>query len=165
MGRLVLPKYRVVRDTREHEGCGWLFETDTEDHRSPRCLGTVTDTLRTGDYSVQGYEDLVSVERKNDFSELWTNYQNRKRFEAEMERLAGFKYRLVVIEACLGPDILSLSPPQLARVPGKALVRWLMGLVARYQVPIIPAGSCGKPITKMFFTEIIRREKDRWTRQ
>ncbi len=160
----VMPKYIVVRDTREKENKGWIFHEHTYLKRKPPlCAGMIIGTLKTGDYSLVGYEDILSIERKEDFSELWSNYLERERFEEEMERMSILKYKMVVIESCFSPELLELTPPQITtKMPGKVLIRWLMKISAKYNIPIVPAGQCGMKITQMFFEEVIRLEKDRW---
>ncbi|MEE9572094.1 MAG: ERCC4 domain-containing protein [Candidatus Neomarinimicrobiota bacterium] len=168
MPRLILPTYTVVKDTREQEGYGWVFGAHSPDRRPPRCDGMIVDTLQTGDYSIVGYTDILAIERKADFSELWGNYSSKKRpaFEAEMERMSTIKHSYIIIESSLTPDIMELSPPQFARgVPGKSLVRWLMYLSVKYGVHIIPAGACGCQIAQMICEEVVRIEKSRWVHQ
>jgi len=168
MPRLVLPSYTVIRDTREQCGHGWDFQPHVPDRRPPRCDGTTRQTLETGDYSLVGYTDLLTIERKNDFSELWGNYNRHKReaFENELDRMSKLKYPYIIIESLLTPDIMELSPPQFSKgVPGKSLIRWLMHLSAKHRVPIIPAGSCGRKIAQMLFEEVVRLEKSRWIPQ
>lgn len=165
MPRLVLPSYTVVRDTREQKGHGWFFDAHTPDRRPPRCEGTIVETMQVGDYSLVGYTDILAIERKFAFSELWGNYSAKKRsaFEKEMEKMSQMKHAYIIIESSLTPDIMELSPPQFAKgVPGKSLVRWLMYLTAKYDVKIIPAGQCGYRIAQMIFEEVVRVEKDRW---
>jgi len=166
MSRLVLPTYTVVKDTREQKG--WVFTAHIPTRRPPRCEGMIVDTLQTGDYSIVGYTDILAIERKADFSELWGNYSSSKRpaFEAEMERMSKIKHPYIIIESLLTPDIMELSPPQFSKgVPGKSLVRWLMYLSAKFGVHIIPAGSCGRQIAQMICEEVVRIEKDRWISQ
>jgi hypothetical protein len=168
MSRLVLPTYTIIRDTREQEGYGWTFGAHVPDHRPPRCEGMIIDTLQTGDYSIVGYTDILAIERKANFAELWGNYSKQKRpaFEAEMERMSYIKHSYIIIESLLTPDIMELSPPQFTKgVPGKSLVRWLMYLTVKYGVHIIPAGACGRKITQMICEEVVRVEKDRWVNQ
>lgn len=168
MPRLVLPEYTVIRDTREQKGHGWTFAAHSPERRAPRCAGTVVDTLQTGDYSIVGYTDILAIERKMDFSELWGNYSKAKRsaFENEMARMSDLKYPYIIIESSLTPDIMELSPPQFSKgVPGKSLIRWLMKLSAVYGVHIIPTGACGRKIAQMICEEVIRHEKDRWVEQ
>jgi hypothetical protein len=165
MPRLILPTYTVIRDTREQDGHGWTFGPHVPDRRPPRCEGMVVDTLKTGDYSLVGYTDILAVERKFAFSELWANYSSQKRpaFEAEMERMSHLKHKYIIVESSFTPDILELSPPQFTKgVPGKSMVRWLMYLSAKYGVHIIPAGACGRKVAQMIFEEVVRVEKDRW---
>lgn len=165
MSRLILPSYTIIRDTREQQGHGWTFGAHKPDHKSPRCDGTITQTLGTGDYSIVGYTDILSIERKADFSELWGNYSSKKRpaFEAEMQRMSQLKHPYIIIESSFTPDIMELSPPQFSKgVPGKSLIRWLMSLSSKYGVHIIPVGPCGKRIAQMICEEVIRFEKDRW---
>ncbi len=168
MPRLVLPKYTVIRDTREHEGHGWMFPAHHPDRRPPNCEGTIVDKLDTGDYSLVGYTDILSIERKADFAELWQNYSSQKRpaFEAEMERISHIKHRFIIVESLFTPDIMELSPPQFAKgVPGKSFVRWLMYISVKYGISIMPAGACGRKIAQMIFEEVVRVTKDRWVRQ
>jgi len=165
MPRLVIPSYTVVRDTREKKGHGWYFNAHNIKHSSPCCNGTVVETLKTGDYSLLGYTDILAIERKADFSELWGNYlaKNKKIFELEMERMSCLKYAYIIIESLLTPDIMQLSPPQFTKgVPGKSLIKWLLSLSIKYGVHIIPAGSCGRKVAQFIFEQVIRVEKDRW---
>lgn len=168
MPRLILPTYTIIRDTREQDGHGWTFSAHMPDRRPPRCDGMVVDTLKTGDYSLVGYTDILAIERKFAFSELWINYSAKKRpaFEEEMARMSKIKHAYILIESSFTPDILELSPPQFSKgVPGKSLVRWLMYLSSKYNVHIIPVGSCGRKIAQMIFEEVVRVEKDRWIQQ
>ena len=166
MSRLVLPSYTVIRDTREKEGHGWIFKKHREDRRPPRCEGTVERTLDTGDYTIEGYEDLLTIERKEDYGELWGNYGNRDTFEEEIQRMTKIKHRYILIESHLTKDHFDLSPPQFTKnVPGKALINWLVYLSSRFGVNIIPVGECGMQYSQLIFEAVIRAEKDRWPRQ
>lgn len=160
MPRLVIPHYTVVRDTREKEGHGWWFDPHDLSHRTPRCLGTVVQGLKTGDYTLKGYEQLLTIDRKQDFCELWTNYGERKRFEDEMRRMLDYKYRYILVESHLTPEVLSLSPPQFrVGVPGKAMTGWLVDLTIEYGVHLMCVGSVGKKIAQQIFESVVRQEK------
>ncbi len=59
--------------------------------------------LEAGDYSIEGYENVVAVERKtaNDFYGSIVNNKNtdnRDRLEREFERLENYKFKALVIE-------------------------------------------------------------------
>jgi hypothetical protein len=163
MGRLCIPRYTVIRDTREKEGYGWYFNEQSLDRRPPSCNGTIEQKLDTGDYSLVGYEDILTIERKNDFSELWVNLSERDRFEEEMARMVNIKYSYILIESVLTSDHFNLSPPQYKRgVPGKALIKWIFYIGIKYNVNVIPVGGCGKSVARVIFEEVVRKEKDRW---
>jgi hypothetical protein len=84
-------KYTVIKDTREQDG--WFF--------SPydRCSGMEVSTMKTGDYTIKGYEDLVCVERKGSVTEIATNLGKKKKtFQAEMERMKAFDFRFILLE-------------------------------------------------------------------
>lgn len=163
MSRLVIPSYTVVRDIQEKQGHGWTFSESHPSKRPPRCKGTVVESLKTGDYTMRGYEDIFVIERKQDLSELWGNYKERRRFEAEMQRMQAFKHRFIVIETSLTSEAFALSPPQFTTAaPGKALVSWLMGLMIYYKVPVLFAGPCGLRVAQQLMESVIRIEKDRW---
>jgi len=167
MARLILPNYTVIRDTREKRGFGWEFYEHTYDkRRPPNCAGMIVEKLETGDYSLVGYEDILAIERKEDFGEIWMNYGNRQRFEEEMERMSKIKHAYILIESQLTPDTLDLSPPQFStKAPGKAMVRWLLSLGIKYGVNIMTVGQCGRKIAQLIFEEVVRAEKDRWIPQ
>jgi hypothetical protein len=56
-------------------------------------------TLRSGDYSIVGHEEKVSIERKS-LDDLYSTLAgDRERFEREHERLAECEFAAVVIEA------------------------------------------------------------------
>jgi len=166
MSRLVLPQYTVVRDTREKEGHGWQFTKQPETKKPPRCNGQIIQKLDTGDYSVVGLEHILCLERKDDFSEIWTNYSNRATFEEECERMRPFKYKYILIESILTKDTLDLSPSQFTRsVPGRSVISWLISLGIEYGINIVYVGQIGQQYAQMLFQNIIRQEKSMWVPQ
>lgn len=54
--------------------------------------------LKTGDYSVQGYEDKIAIERKSLQDFVGCCGHSRERFDREIERLRNYKFRAIVIE-------------------------------------------------------------------
>ena len=85
------PKYVVVRDTREKEGQGWSFAS------SKNCDGMVDRKLDTGDYTIQGFEETLTIDRKGSVAEFAGNlYQDR--FLRELDRMASYKVAIVLLE-------------------------------------------------------------------
>ncbi len=85
----------VVVDTREQEP--YAFD--------PQCVAVIRQALPAGDYSIEGREDSVAVERKTLEDFVSTVIRSRKRFKKELQRLAGYEAACIVVEANLS-DIL-----------------------------------------------------------
>ena len=66
----MIPKYKVIKDTREQNG--WFF-TPYE-----KCSGMEVKTLHTGDYTLEGFEDVVCIERKGCVAEIAMNLGKKK---------------------------------------------------------------------------------------
>jgi ERCC4-type nuclease len=62
-------------------------------------LQTVSGTLATGDYSVQGLEHVIAIERKSLSDLLGCVGQERERFDREVQRLLAYPVRALVIES------------------------------------------------------------------
>lgn len=102
-----MPKYTIIRDTREQQG--WFF-TKVDD---PTISGTIIGSLKSGDYTVQGYQDKFVIERKASTGEIAKNICEA-RFERELERLEEIPLAFVVLEFTYD-DILTF--PQNSGIP------------------------------------------------
>ena len=59
-----------------------------------KCSGMDVSTLHTGDYTLEGFEDVVCIERKACVSEIAMNLGKKKNaFNAEMERMKTSPFR------------------------------------------------------------------------
>lgn len=148
----------IIRDSREQNG--WFFDEEEKKPGKHRIAGTVINGLDTGDYSVFGHTDLIRVERKNGFQELFTNNspkENKERFEREVERLSHFPYAIIMIETNLTLDVCGLSVPQFHKSPPvSVLLRWLNGLYFKYKVPHVFVGDAGKKYFRIFIEEALK---------
>lgn len=78
-------------------------------------LLTARGTIRTGDYSLEGYEHRVTVERKRVAELYHTVGAGRERFEAELERMRTMESAHIVIEG----DLRDLWAGGRLDLPGK----------------------------------------------
>jgi ERCC4-type nuclease len=88
--------FTIIIDTREQ------LPYQFRDIRIERCKAFVwkkIGTLKTGDYSIAGYENRVCVERKSLADLYGTLGSGRERFEREFERMQELDASLIVIEA------------------------------------------------------------------
>ena len=96
--------YTVIKDTREQDG--YTFESFTGRYTS--CKGMVTKKLDTGDYSLEGLEEKLCIERKGRISELAINLgKDKARFMREIERMKDFQFKFLVLVSRYALNTLS----------------------------------------------------------
>jgi ERCC4-type nuclease len=122
-----MSQFIAISDTREQ----LPLEFD-----SPYIERVVTRKLETGDYSIEGMEDILCIERKGSLAEFYRNV-TQKRFEDELVRMQAYKYRYLVLEFSLSevlaiPYSLGLSAKQ--REMCKLSPKYVMGKIAEIQV-------------------------------
>ena len=114
---------RFIVDTREQEE--YSFD--------PRLVTAVRRALPAGDYSIEGLEDRVAVERKTLDDFVSTVIHSWARFREELRKLAGYRAACVVVEAGL-IDVLQ------KRYRGGAHPNAVLGnalsLILDYRVPV-----------------------------
>lgn len=90
--------FSIRIDTREQ--APWRFTGITNTAGQPIIVPLSTGVaLRSGDYSIAGFEFRVAIERKSLSDWFGSITAGRERFEREMERLSQMDYAAVVIEA------------------------------------------------------------------
>ena len=99
-------------------------------------LKAVRKKLNTGDYSIEGYEDKITVELKELDDIVGCCTASRDRFEAELVRMRVFSHRAIVVMSTWGAiereEYRSAIKPQ-------AVLGSLMGFAMSCNVPIIMA--------------------------
>lgn len=140
-------KYTIIRDTREQENNGWEFNPSDDNIFA----STITDTVKTGDYVVKGYEDIFTIERKGRLSEFATNI-NEGRFEQELIRMDAFLFPFIILEFEIN-DIL-VNWPHNAGIPKdkqsliktnkKFILKRMNEMLISHKTKIIFAGRHGK---------------------
>jgi len=92
--------FTVIVDTREQSAFGFRgLRADARDGGGEAIIKTERRTLKTGDYSVVGMEDQVTVERK-ELGDLFNCMgQDRRRFEDQLRRLNEMQHGVLVVEA------------------------------------------------------------------
>lgn len=96
--------------------------------------------LNVGDYSVQGMEKLLALERKTLTDLITTLIQQRPRFFQMCERLARYRWRALIVEASY-EDIKSPYDDLCTFAHPNAISGTLDALEARYGIPVIYTSS------------------------
>lgn len=150
-----MPRYHVIRDTREQENNGWVFD------ETKNCEGMLVQTLPTGDYTLKEYESTLIIERKGGVAEFARNII-QGRFEAELVRMESFAFPFMVLEFNMkeilefpnGSGIPREKWPSLKITPFFMLKR-LIEFELNYKTKIILAGSYGKETAASIFKRVI----------
>lgn len=127
-----IPKPVVLVDTREKEPLP-LFRNH------PNWIaGERRATLKTGDYTIEGMESLICLERKSVADLVACTVVNRERFIAACSRLARFSWKAILVEATF-EDIKSgfehLDIP--SGVHPNAVCGTLDAIEAKFGIPIL----------------------------
>lgn len=136
---VVKPKPRpyILIDTREQRPLRFKPELDVE-------CGNAT--LPAGDYSVRGFTHLIALERKSVADLIGTLTKGRERFENELDLLAEYRWKAILIEGRRG-DVeagiyRSLATPQ-------SIIGSLRAIWFRWNVPAFWCDSpegCAKEV-------------------
>ena len=145
-----LPKLpTLIVDTREK--IAFDYEGDDE------FAAVVHRKLDAGDYSIEGIEHLIVIERKANADELYNNFtQNKDRIYAEFERLRSHKVKIIMIEqSCediCNPHNYYVNKKGLNKgsinMPVAVVAANLNTLIIEYGVQVIFAGARARSMTK-----------------
>jgi len=143
------PTATIVIDTREQEP--YSFDT--------RLAAAVRRALPAGDYSIEGFEGEVAVERKSLDDFVGTVVRARARFRRELRVLAGYRAACVVVEAGVA-DVLQ------QRYRGDAHPNAVLGsalsIILDYRIPVF---FCGNRQAACQFTQAyLLAARKRWDR-
>jgi len=130
--------FNIIIDSREQQP--WIFQS--------RSVGNIiSKKLDTGDYSIEGFENILCIERKKSVSELAGNI-TEKRFIKELERMSLFKYKFLILEF----DYYSIDNyPESSGLPkhiqdkikitGAFIMKMLSEMQIKYGIHVIVCGN------------------------
>jgi DNA excision repair protein ERCC-4 len=154
LGELADVEPAIVVDTREQQPLPF--------HR----LKTQSGVLVTGDYSVAGLENLFAVERKS-ISDLVSCCvgENRQRFEHELHRLRGFRFKRLLI---VGTEAQIQEGEYCSKIKPQAVMATLGAFEARYDLPVVFKPSPELAAAQIerwafwFAREVVKQVNDLW---
>lgn len=125
-----IPKPVVLIDSRE--------QLPFDFSRFPNWIaGEKRKALRVGDYTVEGMEDILILERKSLSDLITTLMQNRRSFFDGCEKMAQYQWRAILVEASY-EDIKTVYDDELCtRAHPNAVSGTLDALEAKYGIPVI----------------------------
>lgn len=127
----IVSEFVICVDSREQAPWHFLsIRGDAKDNDAPILVQTKTATLKTGDYSIEGLENQLCVERKSKDDLFGSLGGGRRRFQAEFERMAKMKHSALVVE-CSVSEVL-FQPPRMSRMDPKTIMRSWISWSIRY---------------------------------
>jgi ERCC4-type nuclease len=130
-------KLTILYDTREQ--APWLFLN--------RCGFTMTRrNLKTGDYTLEGLEDKISIEKKSSLMELLCNLtvSSRPRFVRFLERLSKYPISCIVVcqsfnrhEVCKTIKTLQRKSNGASCLTEETVYYWIAKITGLYGIPIL----------------------------
>ena len=139
----------------EKEKKGWVWR------KSKYCAGTVTRKLDTGDYTLEGMENYLTIERKGSISE-WAKNVTEGRFERELERLDGIQHPWILLEFNM-QDVMNY--PVGSGIPkykwkylkfrGPFILKKMTEMMMNHRVNIVLCGGSGKEVAANIFKRTI----------
>jgi hypothetical protein len=151
--------FKIIKDTREQEGYSFAASSS----RYHTCEGMITRKLDTGDYSIEGLEDKLCIERKASVVEFANNVgHDQVRFLKEIERMKDFPYKFLVFEFSL-TDLMNFpegsSIPESdwgkLRVTNKFMLKMIMEFQLHHDIKVLFCDS--KKNAKWAVLSIIKR--------
>jgi ERCC4-type nuclease len=112
-----------------------LIDTREQDPLPVERLPTRTESLYTGDYSVDGLQHVFAVERKSldDLAGSLVD-SGRERFERELHRLRGFRFARLLI---VGTEDDIRAARYRSRITPNSVLGSLRAFEVRYDVPVV----------------------------
>lgn len=146
---------KIIIDTREQQP--WEFS---------RCA-TASKKLDTGDYSLEGYEHLLCIERKKSVGEIANNIVE-KRFKDVIQRMTNYKYAFFIMEFSMD-DVLSYPigsnvPRKMwdkLRVSSGFILKVLLEIQLKYNIKILFCGdaSNASKVAQSLMTKVYELEQ------
>lgn len=112
---------------------GMVILVDSREGKPYKFANSRKAALKTGDYSLEGFEQNVIVERKTKSDIYGSIGQHRTRFEREFKRMAKYDYAAVVIEASLHDLLIR---PCFTKMNPKSVINTLVSWSVKYGVHI-----------------------------
>tara|TARA_R110000803_G_scaffold6519_2_gene21227 strand:- start:3789 stop:4271 length:483 start_codon:yes stop_codon:yes gene_type:complete len=152
----------VIVDTREKDP--WTLRSSAIGERVVR-------KLDTGDYTIEGLEDVLCIERKKGPAELAGNFIE-KRFKDVLKRIEQFPYKYLIVE-CDVKDVVDYpvgsnipkSRWKNIKIRGPLIMKFLSEIQVNYGVHVIFAGSAenAEYVAVNIMKRVHEREQDRYT--
>lgn len=148
--------FTIIIDTREQ--IPWEFGFHNTAKRK----------LDTGDYSIEGLESIIAIERKKSVSEIATNL-SESRFKNVLDRLSQIKHPYIVFEFDIddiysfpiGSDIPKRMWDKL-RISGNYIIKRLIEIQLNYNIHLVFCGDANN--AEKFTVSLMKRIYEKYNK-
>ncbi len=120
----------IVQDTREQLPLNFRLSKNVE--------GVVTKKLDAGDYSIEGYENKIAVERKSALDLFGTLGKGHKRFQRELERAKSMDYFVILVEnSFISVYEKTFDDAHYSKMRGDVIIKICYALKFKYGIDVI----------------------------
>jgi hypothetical protein len=110
----------------------------------------VKEYMKTGDYTIKGFEDILAIEKKQDIRELFQclTASERPRFKRFLKRLSKFEVKCIVVGESFCADKIYKEVKRLRYVSNgkcgltaETAFYWIAEIGITYNIPVLFVGS------------------------
>jgi ERCC4-type nuclease len=113
--------------------------------------------LDTADYSIEGFEDQIAIEKKADLNEFIADISGRYRptFKRFLNRLSQYPVKAIIIDDSLARAPEAIRETKGTRLDSSSVYYWVTRISLEYGIPVIFTGG-RKTETKKFLNHFFR---------
>jgi len=143
-------------------GKNYTIIVDTREQKPLWNKGIKIKGLSTGDYSIDGYEDKICIERKSIGDLFGTLGQGNKRFKKELERGRELDYFAIIIEGSFR-DVRdkNFDGSYHTKMKGYVIIKILFTLIVKYKIHVFFCNDRNesRAVIKQLFEAYLRKEE------
>mgnify|MGYP001393606267 CR=1 FL=1 len=135
-----------------------------EQHPYSFSVSTARRKLDAGDYSIEGFETVAAIERKELNDYVQTVIYQKDRFRKELAKLANYRLKAIVVEASMSDVVAGRYE---GHISPQSVIGATVGIILGFGVPVYFA--CNRQIalhfTETLLTKFHERETGKRTRK
>lgn len=118
----------------------------------PKGLVVVRDTLKVGDYSIRGFENAITIERKSIPDLLGSLGRNRDQFKVRLAKMRFFEWAAVVVE---GSEKAVIKYHESSLMEPESIRQSICSIELRYKIPFY-FGATIKDVERWVLDRLIK---------
>ena len=123
-----------------------------EQHPYSFSVPAVRRKLDAGDYSIEGFETVAAIERKELNDYVQTVIYQKERFRKELAKLAAYRLKAIVVEASMSDIVAGRYEGHIAP---QSVIGATAGIILGFGVPVF---FCSDRQIALHFTETLLRK-------